>query len=246
MSGYNADGTVWLKYHWGCDGSTEASGDELENYFDGSIRTNYISMAPSALDVFDAVRTNSASWSQGTTYSSVSGTVIVSGNDLEISSPAIRTGVPWILNGWSHSYDDSTAFNAGFQKVYNTYRLEHIMYSRQYPNSAHTGFSAELRQIDENYNILSSTMLYGIFDFTFTPVANCDMIWLYCSGTSAECQRGISDYYIDGNSTKWVENLAWENDTPTRNEFANLYENIAVNSGSWSEGTSIDFHYIEV
>lgn len=66
MSGYNADGTVWLKYHWGCDGSTEASGDELENYFDGSIRTNYISMAPSALDVFDAVRTNSGSWNDGT------------------------------------------------------------------------------------------------------------------------------------------------------------------------------------
>ena len=77
-------------------------------------------------------------------------------------------------------------------------------------------------------------MLYGIFDFEFTPVPNCDMIWLYCSGTSAECQRGVTDYYRTGNHTQWLENLAWENDTPTRNEFANLYENIAVNSGSWS------------
>lgn len=195
---------------------------------------------------FDNAVNSAYTGSQGTTYSSVSGTVIVSGNDLEISSPAIRTGVPWEVGGWSHSYDDSTAFNAGFQKVYNTYRLEHIMSSRQYPNPAHTGFSAELRQIDENYNILSSTMLYGIFDFEFTPVQNCDMIWLYCSGTSAECQRGVTDYYRTGNHTQWLENLAWENDTPTRNEFANLYENIAVNSGSWSEGTSIDFHYIEV
>ena len=245
MSGYNADGTVWIRNHWTVE-RAEASGDELNNYLDTEYNTNYISIAPSAKEVFDAVRTNSASWSQGTTYSSVSGTVIVSGNDLEISSPAIRTGVPWEVGGWSHSYDDSTAFNAGFQKVYNTYRVEHIMSSRQYPNPAHTGFSAELRQIDENYNILSSTMLYGIFDFEFTPVPNCDMIWLYCSGTSAECQRGVTDYYRTGNNTKWVENLAWENDTPTRNEFANLYENIAVNSGSWSEGTSIDFHYIEV
>jgi hypothetical protein len=203
-------------------------------------------MAPSAKEVFDAVRTNSASWSQGTTYSSVSGTVIVSGNDLEISSPAIKSGVPWEVGGWMHTDDDSTAFNAGFPKYYNSYRLEHIMTYRQYPNPAHTGFSAELRQLDAGNNILSSTMLYGIFDFEFTPVQNCDMIWLYCSGTSAECQRGVTDYYRTGNHTQWLENLAWENDTPTRNEFANLYENIAVNSGSWSEGTSIDFHYIEV
>ena len=173
---------------------------------------------------------------EGKTYSSVSGTVKISGNDLEIGCPAIKTGVPWIVGGWSHSYDDSTAFNAGFPKVYNTYRLEHIMYNRQYPNSAHTGFSAELRQLDENYNILSSTMLYGIFDFTFTPVANCDMIWLYCSGTSAECQRGVTDYYKTGNNTKWVENLAWENDTPTRKEFSELYQNVAGNSGTWIDG----------
>lgn len=195
---------------------------------------------------FDNAVNSAYTGSQGTTYSSVSGTVIVSGKDLEISSPAIRTGVPWQVGGWSHSYDDSTAFNAGFPKNYNSYRLEHIMTNRQYPNPAHPGFSAELRQLDAGNNILSSTMLYGIFDFTFTPVANCDMIWLYCSGTSAECQRGVTDYYRTGNHTQWLENLAWENDTPTRNEFANLYENIAVNSGSWSEGTSIDFHYIEV
>ena len=245
MSGYNADGTVWIRNHWTVE-RAEASGAELNNYLDTEYNTNYISMSPSAKEVFDAVRTNSASWSQGTTYSSVSGTVIVSGNDLEISSPAIRNGVPWEVGGWLHSYDDSTAFNAGFPKNYNSYRLEHIMSYRQYPNPAHTGFSAELIQLDANYNTLSSTMLYGIFDFEFTPVPNCDMIWLYCSGTSAECQRGVIDYYRTGNHTQWVENLAWENDTPTRNEFANLYENIAVNSGNWGGGTSIDFHYIEV
>lgn len=177
-------------------------------------------------------------WSEGTTYSSVSGTVQVSGNNLEISNPAIKTGVPWITDGWLHTDDNSTAFNAGFQKEYNSYRLTHYMYNRQYPNSAHTGFSAELRQLDANYNVLSSTMLYGIFDFEFTPVDNCEMIWLYCSGTSAECQRGISEYYRDGNTRRWVENLAWENDTPTRDEFANLYENVAVHSGSWSEGAT--------
>ena len=213
---------------------------------DAEVNTYVHNNSATINEVNTTVQSNSASWSQGTTYSSVSGTVIVSGSDLEISQPAIRTGVPWIIDGWSHSYDDSTAFNAGFQKQYNSYRLTHYMYSRQYPNPAHTGFSATLIQQDENYNVLSSTQLNGIFDFEFTPVANCDIIWLYCSGTSAECQQGVQEYYRDGNSQKWVENLAWETDTPTRDEFANLYENIAVNSGDWGGGTSINFHYIEV
>lgn len=61
MSGYNADGTVWIRNHWTVE-RAEASGAELNNYLDTEYNTNYISMAPSALDVFNAVRTNSASW----------------------------------------------------------------------------------------------------------------------------------------------------------------------------------------
>lgn len=65
MSGYNADGTVWIRNHWTVE-RAEASGDELNNYLDTEYNTNYISMAPSAKEVFDAVRTNSGSWNDGT------------------------------------------------------------------------------------------------------------------------------------------------------------------------------------
>ena len=65
MSGYNADGTVWIRNHWTVE-RAEASGAELNNYLDTTYNTNYISMAPSALDVFNAVRTNSGSWNDGT------------------------------------------------------------------------------------------------------------------------------------------------------------------------------------
>lgn len=125
MSGYNADGTVWLKYHWGCDGSTEASGDELENYFDGSIRTNYISMAPSALDVFDAVRTNSASWAQGTTFTGVTTDSTLTGdgkNDplgvAEVqsltsdNSISITSGVNSVILGVNGSWFDNAVNSA--------------------------------------------------------------------------------------------------------------------------------------
>ena len=45
MSGYNADGTVWIRNHWTVE-RAEASGDELNNYLDTEYNTNYISMAP--------------------------------------------------------------------------------------------------------------------------------------------------------------------------------------------------------
>ena len=184
----------------------------------------------------------------GTTYSSVSGTVQVSGNDLEIWNTGLRRDIKWDTDVWIHEDGTVTAGNGGWGASPNrTYRLTHVMTAGQYTNPAHPGFSAELRQEDENYNVLSSTMIYGIFNpYEFTTVPGCVQCSLYYSGTTDELDRGVSVLTSNYNYYTFTDDFAWKTDVPTKTDFANLYENIAVNSGNWGGGTSIDFHYIEV
>jgi hypothetical protein len=179
-------------------------------------------------------------WSEGTTYSSVSGTVQVSGNDLEIWNTGLRRDIRWETDSWIHTDGGVTAGNGGWHSGPNkTYRLVHILSAGQYTNPAYTGFSAELRQEDANYNVLSSTMIYGIFNpYEFTTVPGCDHCTLYYSGTSSDVGIGVSVLTSNFNYYTFTDEFAWKSDVPTKTDFSNLYENVAVHSGSWSEGAT--------
>lgn len=203
MSGYNADGTVWLKYHWGCDGSTEASGGELENYFDGSIRTNYISMAPSAKDVFDTVRTNSSNWNEAyNTVNSNSG--LWSAGDTEVNNVVHNNSATW--NTVTDKLDTTS-----FSDVSGTFL------------TAHQPISAdEWNDVYDTVNVYSGSWTGS----ESSPTASVD------SYGSIDIVSSNNTVYFDVNNT-WFNDAVNSALPTSSDQWNSNYETVNTNSGVW-------------